>query len=378
MPRRTNKQIKEYTLKSGKKKWKFQAYIGLDEDGKQICVTRQGFNTYNEASSELTKLKAKGIEKSYQRPNQIKTDEMYQIWFESYKNQVKESTANKNNIMYRIHIKPVFGNKYMDKIQVKSIQRFADKKAKEIVKYKDVVRQLGTLFEYAIRFGYVKDNPVKRIIMPKKTSRPRRDIEHNVYSRVELENFLKAAKDCGIRPYTYFYLLSSTGLRKSEALALTWKDIDLKQNKIDINKTLAYGYDNKLLIQDPKSKMSARTLPITPNLKNVLIDYHKHELEQPLICDKLFHTLQGTYLRLSKPDQWLQSVYKSNPNLRRITIHGFRHTFATLLISETSVKPKTVQMLMGHETIGMTMNIYTHVTNMNKKDAIQSLDSLNI
>ncbi|MDF7672195.1 site-specific integrase [Lactobacillus sp. ESL0701] len=378
MPRRTNKQIKEYTLKSGKKKWKFQAYIGLDENGKQICVTRQGFNTYNKAASELTKLKAKGIEKSYQRPNQIKFDEIYDLWFENYKDQVKESTANKLLIMYRNHIKPVFGNKYMDKVQVKTIQRFADKKAKEIVKYKDVVRQVGILYEYAIRLGYVKENPVKRIIMPKRTARPRRDIKHNVYSREELEEFLATAKNYSIRPYTYFYLLSTTGLRKSEALALTWNDVDLVGNKISITKTLSYGYDNKLIIQSPKSEMSNRVVPISTKLKQVLLEFQNYERKQALISNKLFHTSLGKYLTLSKPDQWLRAIYKTNPKLKKITIHGFRHTFATLLISETNVKPKTVQMLMGHETIAMTMNIYTHINNSNRKDAISSIKTLNI
>lgn len=78
MPRRTNKEIKEYTLKSGAKRWKFQTYLGTDENGKKINVTRQGFKTYSEASSAYNKLKAQGGEKQYQRPNQIKVDEIVQ------------------------------------------------------------------------------------------------------------------------------------------------------------------------------------------------------------------------------------------------------------------------------------------------------------
>ncbi|WEV62998.1 tyrosine-type recombinase/integrase [Lactobacillus sp. ESL0731] len=96
------------------------------------------------------------------------------------------------------------------------------------------------------------------------------------------------------------------------------------------------------------------------------------------MSNKLFHTQNGNYLTLSKPDQWRHAIYKANPKLKQITIHGFRHTFATLLISETNVKPKTVQMLMGHETIEMTMDIYTHLTSQNKKDTINSIKLLNI
>lgn len=110
---------------------------------------------------------------------------------------------------------------------------------------------------------------------------------------------------------------------------------------------------------------------------------------------ELFHTNKGTYLRISKPDQWLKSIYvkdheekaeyakkynlkEPQPDLHHITVHGFRHTFATLLIAETNVKPKTVQMLLGHENIQMTLDIYTHINKKNTEDAVNALKQLNI
>lgn len=373
MPKR-DPHIKEYKNKRGERLFKFHLYLGLDDNGKRVNITRQGFPNYNEAKTTYDQLKAKGT-KGYQRPKQIKVDEMYSLWFENYKGQVKESTANKTFQLYKNHIRPTFGNSYMDKIESKKIQKFADHKAKQIVKYKEVVRLLGTLFEYGIRLGYVKNNPVNLIMMPKKTSRPRRDIEHNVYSRQELTEFLIAAKKYSIRAYTYFKILSSTGLRKSEALALTWKDIDLEHNLLSVKRTLAIGLNNQTIIQPPKSKMSKRVLPISNNLKKVLIEYKQSE---KILSNKLFHTLRGTYYPISKPVKWLNAIYKCNPGIRRITIHGFRHTFATLLISETDVKPKTVQMLLGHEDIKMTLDIYTHINEKNKEDAIKSIRELNI
>lgn len=121
-------------------------------------------------------------------------------------------------------------------------------------------------------------------------------------------------------------------------MALTWKDIDLDHNLLSVKRILAIGLNNQTIIQPPKSKMS----------KRVLIEYKQSE---KILSNKLFHTLRGTYYPISKPVKWLNAIYKSNPDLRRITIHGFRHTFATLLISETDIKPKTVQMLLGHEDI---------------------------
>lgn len=373
MPKR-DKHIKEYETKKGKR-YKFQTYVGTDDTGKPICITRQGFETYSEAFTKYTKVRLEGIQEDYHKIERIKTDNLYELWFESYKGQVKQSTANKNLQQYKNHLKPIFGQSYMDKISVKAVQRFADKKAQEIVKYKTVLLQLSTLFEYAIRLGYAKANPVKRIIIPKNTTRPRRDIEHNVYSRTELQDFLNAAKKYNNRAYTYFKLLSSTGLRRSEALALTWKDIDFDNNTLSVNRTLAYGIGGNEIVQSPKSKKSKRTLPISSSLRDVLIEYRKTE---KVIFKNVFHKYNGSYLNLSAPGNWLYKIYKANPDLKRISVHGFRHTFATLLISETNVKPKTVQMLLGHENIKMTMDVYTHLTKNNKKDAIDSIQQLDI
>lgn len=375
MPKRKNTSIKEYKLKSGAKRYMFKMYLGLNSKGKKVETTRRGFKSYAEAEEAYNQL---NIEKAddFVKQKQITIDEMYGLWFNRYKTTVKESTANKTAINYKVHIKPIFGRQYMDQISVKDVQTWADKLATKLVKFNDPIFVLRSFYEYAIRMNYVASNPVNSIIMPSKTSRPRRDIEDNVYTRQELETFLKVAKNYNLRAYTYFKLLSSTGLRKSEALALTWDDIDFINNTINIDKTLAVGFDNKIQVQTPKSKSSVRQVPITKNLIPVLNEYKNSE---KILSNKLFHTRKGQYLSLSKPAQWLQGVYDNAPkNLKHITIHGFRHTFATLLISETNVKPKTVQMLLGHSNIQMTLNIYTHVNEQNKKEAVNVLNELNI
>ncbi|MGS0678346.1 tyrosine-type recombinase/integrase [Lactobacillus johnsonii] len=391
MPKRKNTSIKDYKLKSGKKRYEFVISLGQNSNGDRVQVHRRGFKTYAEAEAVFNKLSQTKPD-NFVKQKQIKVSELRDLWFKNYKTQVKESTANKNKQVFDNHVIPDFGNQYVDKITVAELQKWADKKAKQIVKYRDAINEFNALFEYGIRLNYVSENPLKRIIIPKKTSRPRRDTEHNVYTREELNQFLEVAKEYGLVQYTYFKLLSATGLRKSEALALTWQDIDLKAGTLSINKTLAYGLDNKTIIQPPKSPKSKRILPISDSLKEVLIDYKQ---KQKIISNKLFHTIKGTYLKMSKPDQWLKSIYAKDheekvkyanthnlkepqPDLRHITVHGFRHTFATLLIAETNVKPKTVQMLLGHENIQMTLDIYTHVNNKNKEDAVNALKQLNI
>ena len=90
-------------------------------------------------------------------------------------------------------------------------------------------------------------------------------------------------------------------------------------------------------MQSPKSKIFKRTLPISANLHETLVDYKN---SQKIIFKYLFHITNGKSCALTKHSQWLNAIYKKNPNLRRTTIHCSRHTIANLLISETNIKPK--------------------------------------
>lgn len=394
MPKRKNTSIKDYKLKSGKKRYMFQIYLGTNSNGKPIITRRRGFKSYAEAEAVFNKMSQIKPD-NFVKQKQIKVSELWNLWFNNYKDTVKGSTANKTEINYKCHVLPYFGNNYIDRIQVKDLQKWADKLATELVKYRDILFIMRSLYEYGMRLGYVAENELLRIIIPRKTTRKRRDVEHNFYSKEELDIFLKVAKQVNFRVYAYFKLLSSSGLRKGEALALTWKDIDLINNTISVNKTISFGIGNKQVVNTPKTKQSKRIVPLSDNLKQVLLDYRKSE---KILSDKLFHTVAGNYVSLSKPTQWLNQVYDKdheinekfakenkldenyilNKDLRHITLHGFRHTFATLLIENTNVKPKTVQMLLGHANIQMTLDIYTHVNNKNKEDAINSISQLNI
>nr|AAC48859.1 recombinase [Lactobacillus phage mv4]AAG31327.1 ORF 427 [Lactobacillus phage mv4]prf//2104328C recombinase [Lactobacillus phage mv4] len=334
--------------------------------------TRPGvvLNLTPNASAAYNKLKAQGL--AAKAPKKATTDEGWSVWFDSYKGGVKESSANKTLTSYRVHIKPAFGDKMISSIKTATVQLWANNLATKLVNYKVVVRLLGTLFEFAKRLDYCKDNPVKQIIMPKATSRPRRDISTNYYNRDELQQFLQAAKEVGSRTYVFFLLLATTGLRKrrSTSPGLVGHRLRSKEKSPSL-KTLAYGLGGKYGIQPPKTKAGIRTVPLTDQMAAVLKDYHSD------LCPHLFHTLDGDYLRLSKPDQWLQAVYKHDPDLRQIRIHGFRHTFASLLITaDPSIKPTDVQAILGHESIDITMEIYMHATQEGRRNVERVLNQL--
>ena len=201
-----------------------------------------------------------------------------------------------------------------------------------------------------------EDNPVNIIIVPKRTTRKRRNIKNNFYTLSELKESLDATKNYDFRYYTYFMLLSTTGLRKSEALALQWSDIDLDKKTVNVNKTLSTGIRNKLIIQSPKSADPNRVAVLTDHMVSVLKEYHKNE---KILFPIIFHKESGNYLNLSRPQAWLKSIYAANPQLKKhITVHGFRHTYATHNKGEDMTD---VQAVMGHANVSMTRH-YTHST----------------
>ena len=209
--------------------------------------------------------------------------------------------------------------------------------------------------------------------MPKKVQE-QQDEDLKYYTREELITLFKyLEKDATNEWFTFFRLLAYTGIRKGECLALTWNDIDFKNNTLTVNKTISVGLNNKQIVQDPKSFNSFRTISIDTNTMTIL---KKWKTEQASILLKfgynsmnknqlLFSTASRNKMyTLSKPRTILKKVCDKN-NFKFIHIHGFRHTHASLLF-ESGVTMESVKERLGHSDIQTTVNIYTHITQKNK------------
>lgn len=173
------------------------------------------------------------------------------------------------------------------------------------------------------------------------------------------------------------------GLRRGEVLALTWKNIDLKNDIMKINRSLVRTKDKETgktitIIQDVKTKSSRRILPIHPRLKEVFLICKNIQEANKKLADKyydkrgfVFATGFGNHIG---PRNYNRSFYAvlARANLNHTNPHSLRHTFATRLL-EANVHPKIVQELLGHAQIETTMNIYSHVMNELKAFAIRDM-----
>ncbi|MDT2864288.1 tyrosine-type recombinase/integrase [Vagococcus carniphilus] len=381
-------QFTQYELKNGTKKWMFKSYLGVDEvTGKEIRTTRRGFDTLKEAKLEEKRLQHDYLTNGFQKAKVTTFNEAYEMWFTQYKNTVKESTWAKTGEMFVNHILPAYGDLRIEKIDVKYCQKTINKWFDHTkTKYKRMHNYVSNVFEYAISLGIVSDNPTKRVTVPKVIEEVKEETEFNYYTKDELINFLNILeKSSNQKAYSLFYLLAFSGLRQGEALALTWSDIDFELKTLTVSKTLTRGENSRLIVLTPKTKKSARTMALDDGTLSVLKRWRKAQRTEALkfgfnTMNKnqlIFTNIDNSFLSPAKPRKWLIATQEKN-NLKKITVHGFRHTHCSLLF-EAGASIQEVQERLGHSDVKTTMNIYTHVTKKTKKEtALKFANYINI
>ena len=371
--------IKKYTKKDGSTAYMFQAYLGTDPNtGNRIRVTRQGFNTKKEASLAISRLKVDADEGSFIKSSNDTFQAVYDLWLEQYRNTVKESTLQKTMELFNNHILPAFGNMKMEKITVTFCQKKINEWFKFHSKYNVMKNYTSAVLKFAIRMDLIKNNPMDKITVPRKMAAVGQDDNLKYFNKEELQQFFSCCREDATQSnnllwITLFRLLAFSGMRKGEALALTWKDLDFQNETVSVNKTVARGLGNRLLIQTPKTATSKRTIVLDGITLSMLSTWRKRQAmdflklglntmnEEQLI----FPNTKNELMIPTKPDQKLDRMIKKN-GMTRITVHGFRHTHCSLLF-EAGASIKEVQDRLGHADIQTTMNIYAHVTEKAKE-----------
>ena len=291
-----------------------------------------------------------------------------------HKETVKPSTLVRENSYITNHIKPYFKNMYVDKITLRQCQNFTNKAfAAAPAAYTQIIGIVKSILGYALRLDMIKSNPMLYVIKPKRQATIS-DKHNNYYNKQELKKFLDVAKDTSLKKYALFRLLSYSGMRAGECLALAWHDLDYKNNTIAINKTLARIKD-KLVIQTPKTKASNRVISLDTETIQVLKMWQLEQRKQLLKLginsmnkhQLIFSNGNNEYIYSGTVRKSIKILAKK-AGIHSITTHGFRHTHATLLFA-SGMDIKQVQARLGHSNVQTTLNIYTHAI-QDKQDKI--------
>lgn len=212
---------------------------------------------------------------------------------------------------------------------------------------------LHKALKQAVRWGYITRNPADMVDLPK----PHKE-EMKVLTIEQVKVLLKAAREDWF--YAMYVTALTTGLRQGELLGLQWNDIDLTRGTITVKRTLK-ELNGKLLIGEPKSKSARRTVTLPIRTITVLSEYQQVQIDRGLTSKGfVFTDRRGGPVR---PQNMLKRSFKPllmKTGLPNIRFHDLRHTHATILLQQ-EVNPKLVQERLGHSSISLTLDTYSHV-----------------
>ncbi|WP_096202101.1 tyrosine-type recombinase/integrase [Bacillus sp. FJAT-45350] len=363
--------FQKYPTKQGQL-WLFKIDTGINpETGKRQTTTRRGFKTKKEAQAAAKKLEQEITNGTLINNNNLTYEDVFKQWFEVHCQTIKPSTRKAIVSKFNKHILPRFGKLKIKEITNLYCQKMINEIAEQIKSVNDIKIQANQVFKYALKMELINKNPLAHVSIPRSEkemlSEEDEASERTYWRKDEIKQFLKICKnELTLRDYVLFHLLIYTGARKGELLALSWNDIDFKTETIRFSKTLTH-VDGKFLIQTPKTKVSKRLISLDGKSLPLLKKWRTTQIETNLATmntfndnNMVFTRDDGSPMRLAYPNEKLDILIKKH-NLHRITIHGLRHTHASLLF-EAGANIKEVQERLGHSDIQMTMNIYTHVT----------------
>jgi integrase len=362
--------IDSYTTKAGKKLWRFQVWTPADpHTGKKSHVMRQGFPTKSEAKLQAVRFEAAMDRHGFREASQLKFREVYESWFQGYQNTVKESTWAKTADNVRLHVLPFFGDKLLAKITPVDCQEAVNQWYKKgYTKYQTFLNLVSRVFQYAVRMDLVMNDPTKKVIVPRDRNKPTTTMENNYYDLDELKKFFTVLADHGDQQeFTFFRVLAFTGMRKGEALALLWSDVSFSGGTISITKTQTRGATG-IMVNSPKTYNSIRVINVDKKTLAIMKKWQWQQRQNFMAYGTpsdpehqlVFSTRYNGMIGPAQPVNWLDKLVETY-DLKKITPHGFRHTYATLAF-ESGLTIKEVQKQLGHRSFQTTMDIYTAVT----------------
>ena len=357
-------------------RWEARVVIGYDEKG--LPKTKNVLaHTKGECLQKLKALKETlSVEEKPKYGKNMTFGEWIDFWFREFCSpRLKDST--KQTYGYRIYqqIIPNLGHIPLNELKTTDLQAFYAhlKTDGRLIRrelngngvsdsyVRGIHASCNAALNKAVEEGLICKNPAGECKLP-----PKRYAEMKVLTHEEIHRMLVQAKAEGL--FELFFLDLSTGLRRGEVLGLQWDDVDFEKKELHIKRQVT-RVEGKLTVSTPKTKRSARPVPLADLTLYVLSEYKKSATSkwlfpspvnpenprEPAACRK----------RLSK--------ILERAGCKHVRFHDLRHTFATMAL-ENGIDIKTLAEILGHTTVATTINTYTHSTAEMQAAAAKKID----
>ena len=384
--------------------------VVLEGERNQVTGKRKqhwypGYKTTKEAEQAKTTLLHQMDTGRFVEQSRMTVKELIDEWLDATKDNVKISTWQNYRANMDLHVIPEIGAKRVQKLTASNLNALYDRLRKEGKKTQKKRRKkemdgkpacvvtetpkplspktvrnihncVSGALSYAVRHNIVVKNVALDANPPKPSACAHSEMP--TWTASELKQFLDGTED---RPdYPAYLLAATTGMRRGEVLGLRWKDIDLEAKTLSIRQTLlSVGYVKQL--SEPKTDKSRRNITLDDYTVAALKSYKARKAEERLAKGPTYSTSGFVFTDESgeplHPDRF-SKVFRdlvAKSGLPRIRLHDLRHTWATLALRQ-GIHPKVVSERLGHSSISMTMDVYSHAIPALQKEAADQVAAL--
>ena len=304
----------------------------------------------------------------------------------SQKTGVRHNTRSNYKFVVNVIKKEAFGKKRIDKIKVSDakewlikMQQIDGRGYSSIHTIRGVVRPA---FQMAVDDDLLVKNPFEFQL---NTVVVNDSVTREAITRQQERDFLEFVKNdkhfC--KYYDGIYILFKTGLRISEFVGLTKKNLDFENNRIIVDHQLQRTRDMKYIIEDTKTESGERMVPMTPEVKEAfqrILANRKNPKVEPMVdgySGFLFLDKNGRPMVALHWEKYFQHIREKHNKIYRVqmpkvTPHVCRHTFCSNM-AKSGMNPKTLQYIMGHSDISVTLNVYTHLNYDDAEEEMQKV-----
>jgi len=366
-------------------RWRAAVTVGYKDNGQPMRKTLSGKTRkiVKEKLNQYLKDKENNIN---ELPGNIKTGEWLERWLYDYKrNNVKPSTFESYEAIINTHLIPALKNIPLKRLKAANLQQLYTEKLESGGKNNKplstrYVRYMHTLIrealQQAMKEKLVPYNIADAAKPPKLESK-----EMVIFSEEQVDLLLEAIQE---DRYCLAYTLAiATGLRRGELLGLCWDCVDLNNESITVIRQLI-ALDNKPVLDSSlKTKQGKRNIPLPKGMADALKEHRKNQNEERLAWGEaytgnpynlVFTREDGSPLDPKEFTKRFQRLCEK-AGLPRIRLHDLRHTHASLLLKK-NIHPKVVQERLGHSSINITLDLYSHVTPSLQQEAADSFGDL--
>ena len=368
----------------GKDGWGLTIDLGRDAQGRRLRHFLTVRGTKKEAECRLSKElheRDTGIDIA---PDKITVGDFLERWLRDYATErVAASTLQRYQGIVRHHLTPALGRLRLSDLRPAHIQaayssfqrrdgRGESLSAKTVKEHHAVLREA---LSWAIKWQLLRTaNPADAVSAPRAQRK-----EMRVLSPERAQRFLEAASDS---PYhTFFYLALQTGARSGELLALRWQDVDLDAATMRIMRTARFAKGQGIVFSQPKTQRSRRPVALSPATVAALREHRREQLEQRMQVGPGYQEGDLVFAdRLGRPvyDSTVRRVFYGvvkAANVGPLRVHDLRHSAATLML-QAGINVKVISERLGHATVSITLDTYSHVLPDMQREAAAALDGV--